>query len=113
MTAEGGESKAVQALLRFDSKAAALVLEEEVREAFFGSISTAIGMHPCRTAHQMQNHILHAFSYSDVNRQAKHACVRRQDSKCSVAIAFAEVFEQAAKTYSYAEPSAKHDAVDA
>lgn len=43
MHAEGGESTAVDALLRFDSKAAALVLEEEVREAFFGSISTAIG----------------------------------------------------------------------
>ena len=34
---------AVEALLRFDPKAAALVLEEEVREAFFGSISSAIG----------------------------------------------------------------------
>ncbi len=41
--AEGGESTAVEALLRFDSKVAALVLEEEVREAFFGSISSAIG----------------------------------------------------------------------
>jgi hypothetical protein len=43
VSAEGGESEAVEALLRFDSKAAALVLEEEVREAFFGSISSAIG----------------------------------------------------------------------
>ena len=49
----------MQALLRFDSKAAALVLEEEVREAFFGSISTAIGMHPaalhtrCKITHSM------------------------------------------------------------
>ena len=75
----------MQALLRFDSKAAALVLEEEVREAFFGSISTAIGMHHCCTAHQMQHHILHACSHSDVERRVKHACARRQDSKCSVA----------------------------
>ncbi len=36
----------MEALLRFDSKAAALVLEEEVREAFFGSISSAIGQRP-------------------------------------------------------------------
>ena len=49
-SAEGGESEAVEALLRFDSKAAALVLEEEVREAFFGSISSAIGLHLCTAA---------------------------------------------------------------
>lgn len=48
--AEGGQSTAVEALLRFDSKAAALVLEEEVREAFFGSISSAIGGAPAQSA---------------------------------------------------------------
>ena len=71
----------MQALLRFDSKAAALVLEEEVREAFFGSISTAIGVHPYCTAHQMQYHRLHAYLRSDVERQAKHALARCQHSK--------------------------------
>ena len=83
----------MQALLRFDSKAAALVLEEEVREAFFGSISTAIGMHPCCTAHQMQYHTLHMCLRSDVERQAKHALQRHQHSKCSLADAFVKVFE--------------------
>ena len=79
LTAEGGESKAVQALLRFDSKAAALVLEEEVREAFFGSISTAIGMHPCCAAHRMQCHTFHACLRSDVDRQVKCANLRHPD----------------------------------
>ena len=58
----------MQALLRFDSKAAALVLEEEVREAFFGSISTAIGMHPCCTVRHMQVHTSRACLHSDVER---------------------------------------------
>ena len=58
----------MQALLRFDSKAAALVLEEEVREAFFGSISTAIGMDPCCTVRQMQFHTSCACLQSDVER---------------------------------------------
>jgi hypothetical protein len=58
-SAEGGESEAVEALLRFDSKAAALVLEEEVREAFFGSISSAIGPHLFTAAlHQHPAHAL-------------------------------------------------------
>ena len=58
-SAEGGESEAVEALLRFDSKAAALVLEEEVREAFFGSISSAIGPNLFTAAlHQHPAHAL-------------------------------------------------------
>ena len=74
----------MQALLRFDSKAAALVLEEEVREAFFGSISTAIGMHRCCAAHQMQHHTFHACLRSCVRRRAEYALARCQHSKSSL-----------------------------
>ena len=40
---ESGEDTAVAALMRFEPKAAALVLEEEIREAVLGSITSAIG----------------------------------------------------------------------
>ncbi|BDA44834.1 probable transmembrane GTPase FZO-like, chloroplastic [Coccomyxa sp. Obi] len=40
---KSGEDTAVAALMRFEPKAAALVLEEEIREAVLGSITSAIG----------------------------------------------------------------------
>ncbi|CAL8469427.1 g8968 [Coccomyxa elongata] len=40
---ESGQDTAVAALMRFEPKAAALVLEEEIREAVLGSVTSAIG----------------------------------------------------------------------
>lgn len=43
---DSGEDTAVAALMRFEPKAAALVLEEEIREAVLGSVTSAIGEAP-------------------------------------------------------------------
>ena len=41
-----GGSAAVDALMAFEPRAAALVLEDEVREAILGSLSAAVGARP-------------------------------------------------------------------
>ena len=40
------QDSAVAALMAFEPRAAALVLEEEVREALIGSLSAAVGARP-------------------------------------------------------------------